>query len=37
MSQIRVLAPGDQLEGGDMLPGFRLPLRGLFEKAGQPG
>ena len=36
-SQIRVLSPGDELDGGDVLPGFRLPLRELFEKAGQPG
>jgi Uma2 family endonuclease len=36
-SQIRVLAPGDELDGGDVLPGLRLPLRDLFDKAGQPG
>ena len=36
-SQIRVLAPGDELDGGDILPGLRLPVRDLFDKAGQPG
>ena len=36
-SQIRVLAPGDELDGGDVLPRFRLPVRDLFDKAGQPG
>jgi hypothetical protein len=36
-SQIRVLAPGDELDGGEVLPGMRLSLRDLFDKAGQPG
>jgi Uma2 family endonuclease len=36
-SQIRVLAPGDELDGGDVLPGLCVPVRDLFEKAGQPG
>jgi Uma2 family endonuclease len=33
---VRVLAPGDELDGGDVLPGFRLPLQELFDKAGEP-
>ena len=33
---VRVLAPGDELDGGDVLPGFRLPLQDLFDKAGEP-
>lgn len=28
---IQVLAEGDDLDGGDLLPGFRLPLAELFE------
>jgi len=33
---VRVLAPGDDLDGGDVLPGFRLSVRELFEQAGEP-
>jgi Uma2 family endonuclease len=33
---VRVLALGDELDGGDVLPGFRLPLQDLFDKAGEP-
>ncbi len=33
---VRVLAPGDELDGGDVLPGFRLSVRELFEQAGEP-
>jgi len=33
---VRVLAPGDELDGGDVLPGFRLAVRDLFEQAGEP-
>lgn len=33
---VRVLALGDDLNGGDVLPGFRLPVRELFEQAGEP-
>ncbi len=29
--QIQVLQLGDELDGGDLLPGFRLPLAALFE------
>jgi Uma2 family endonuclease len=35
-TEVRVLAPGDALDGGDVLPGFRLALSDLFEKAGEP-
>jgi len=35
-TEVRVLALGDVLDGGDVLPGLRLPLRELFEKAGEP-
>lgn len=35
-TQVRVLAPGDELDGGDVLPGLRLTLRDLFDKAGEP-
>lgn len=34
---VRVLAPDDEIDGGDVLPGFRLQVRGLFEQAGEPG
>jgi hypothetical protein len=33
---VRVLAPGDELDGGDVLPGFRLPMQDLIDKAGEP-
>jgi Uma2 family endonuclease len=33
---VQVLAPGAELDGGDVLPGFRLPVTDLFEKAGEP-
>jgi hypothetical protein len=36
-TQVKVLAAGDVLDGGDVMPGFRLPLRELFDKAGEPG
>ena len=29
--QIQVLQLGDELDGGDLLPGFRLPLAAIFE------
>jgi Uma2 family endonuclease len=31
LKQIQVLQLGDELDGGDLLPGFRLPLAALFE------
>jgi Uma2 family endonuclease len=34
---VRVLGLGDDLVGGDLLPGFRLPLMSLFEQPGEPG
>ena len=30
-TQIQVLQLGDELDGGDLIPGFRLPLAALFE------
>ncbi len=30
-NQIHVLQVGDELDGGDLIPGFRLPLSALFE------
>jgi Uma2 family endonuclease len=33
---VRVLAPGDDLDGAEVLPRFRLPLQDLFDKAGAP-
>jgi Uma2 family endonuclease len=33
---VRVLAAGDELDGGDVLPGFRLSVTDLFNKAGEP-
>ncbi len=32
-TQSRIVQVGDELEGGDVLPGFRLPLAVLFEDA----
>jgi Uma2 family endonuclease len=31
LKQIQVLQVGEELDGGDLLPGFRLPLAALFE------
>jgi hypothetical protein len=30
-TEIRGLEIGDELDGGDLIPGFRLPLATLFE------
>jgi len=35
-TKVRVLALGDELEGGDVLPGFRMALSSLFEQPGEP-
>ena len=35
-AEVRVLVLGNELDGGDLLPGFRLPLTSLFEQPGQP-
>jgi Uma2 family endonuclease len=35
-TRVRVLTLSDALEGGDVLPGLRLPLRELFDSAGEP-
>jgi Uma2 family endonuclease len=32
-TQVRILTGGDELDGQPMLPGFRLPVAGLFEVA----
>ena len=34
---VQVLAAGDELDGGNVLPGFRLAVRELLEQAGEPG
>jgi Uma2 family endonuclease len=31
LSDIRILRPGDELDGGDVLPGVRIAVRALFE------
>lgn len=31
-TQVRILTRADELDGGDVLPGFRLPLTALFEE-----
>jgi Uma2 family endonuclease len=35
-TSVRILTPNDELDGGDVLPGFRRPIRDLFDKAGEP-
>ncbi len=35
-AEVRVLVLGDELDGGDLLPGFRLPLTSLFDPPGDP-
>ena len=35
-TEVRVLALDDDLDGGDLLPGFRLALRDLFEQPKAP-
>lgn len=35
-TSVRILAPADELDGSDVLPGFRLSVRDLFNKAGKP-
>ena len=37
VTSVRVLAPGAELDGSDVLPGLRLSIKDLFEKAGQRG
>ena len=31
-TEVRVLALGDELDGGDVLPGFRVALAAIFEQ-----
>jgi Uma2 family endonuclease len=35
-SSVRILTPADELHGGDILPGFRLSVRDLFDEVGEP-
>jgi len=35
-TEVRVLALGDELDGGDVLPGFRFALQSLFEQPDEP-
>ena len=35
MTKVTILGVGDDLEGGDLLPGFRLPLAELFEDGAE--
>jgi Uma2 family endonuclease len=35
-TSIQVLSPGDELDGGDILPGLRLSVREVLAKAGSP-
>jgi Uma2 family endonuclease len=35
-TSVHILARGDELDGGIVLPGFRLAVSDLFDKAGEP-
>lgn len=35
-TSVRILARGDELDGGPVLPGFRLAVSDLFDEAGEP-
>jgi Uma2 family endonuclease len=35
-TSVQILARGDELDGGLVLPGFRLPVSELFDRAGEP-
>ncbi len=35
-SSVRILTQDDELDGGDVLPGFRLAVATLFDEAGEP-
>jgi Uma2 family endonuclease len=35
-TSVHILARGDELDGADVLPGFRFGLSELFDKAGEP-
>jgi Uma2 family endonuclease len=37
IESVRVLAPGADVDGGDVLPGLRVSVKELFEKAGERG
>jgi Uma2 family endonuclease len=34
-TQVRILTAADELDGGNLLPGFRLPVVGLFQHPGE--
>jgi Uma2 family endonuclease len=34
---VRILDENDSLDGGNLLPGFQLPLKKLFKKLDVPG
>jgi len=35
-TSVHILARGDELDGGIVLPGFQLAISDLFDKAGEP-
>ncbi len=35
-SQVRAFLPADDLDGGDVLPGFRVNVAGLFPPVADP-
>ena len=35
-TRVQVLGPDDSIDGGDIVPGFRLLLRDLFAEPGEP-
>jgi Uma2 family endonuclease len=37
LTRFRILSAADELDGGTLLPGFRLPLAGLFQPKPQGG
>jgi Uma2 family endonuclease len=37
LTQVRILSTADELDGGTLLPGFRLPLASLFQPKPQAG
>jgi Uma2 family endonuclease len=36
-TEVRLLTEEDSLDGGEVLPGFRLPIRDWFERAWRSG
>src|SRR5579871_1119549 len=37
LTKLRILTAADELDGGELLPGFRLPLASLFQRQAQAG